>query len=74
MPKCYQKWFYPYRDYFPENFGVKALPKNAKLNFQTTKTLSNTNVVMSSYIKREKASLPLDVLRSKTCLPQLPNS
>ena len=37
------------------------------------KTLSNTNLVASRYIKREKASFPVDVRRSKTSLLKLPN-
>ena len=36
------------------------------------KTLSNTNLVASRYIKREKHSLPVDVRRSKTSLVKLP--
>ena len=34
--------------------------------------LSNTNLVVSRHIKREKASLPVDVRRSKTSLLKLP--
>ena len=37
------------------------------------KTLSNTNMVASRLIKREKGSLPVDVRRSKTALLKLPN-
>ena len=37
------------------------------------KTLSNTNMVASRLIKREKSSLPVDVRRSKTSLLKLPN-
>ena len=37
------------------------------------KTLSNTNMVASRLIKREKGSLPVDVRRSKTSLLKLPN-
>ena len=36
-------------------------------------TLSNTNLVASMHIKREKRSLPVDVRRSKTSLLKLPN-
>ena len=36
------------------------------------KKLSNTNLVVSRRIKREKASLPVDVRRSKTSLLKLP--
>ena len=36
------------------------------------KTLSNTNMVASRLIKREKGSLPVDVRRSKTSLLKLP--
>ena len=36
------------------------------------KKLSNTNLVVSRHIKREKASLPVDVRRSKTSLLKLP--
>ena len=36
------------------------------------KTLSNTNLVASRYIKREKGSLPVDVCRSETSLIKLP--
>lgn len=35
------------------------------------KTLSNTNLVVSQQIKRERTSLPVDVRRSKTPLLQL---
>ena len=38
------------------------------------KKLSNTNMVASRLIKREKGSLPVDVRRSKTSLLKLPNS
>ena len=34
--------------------------------------LSNTNLVVSRHIKREKVSLPVDVRRSKTSLLKLP--
>ena len=36
------------------------------------KTLSNTNLAASSHIIKEKASLPVDVRRSKTLLLKLP--
>ena len=36
------------------------------------KTLSNTNLVASRYIKREKGSLPVDVCRAETSLIKLP--
>ena len=36
------------------------------------KTLSNTNLVASTHIKREKRSLPVDLCRSKTSLLKLP--
>ena len=35
-------------------------------------TLSNTNLVVSKHIKREKSSLPVDVRRSKTLVLKLP--
>ena len=35
-------------------------------------TLSNTNLVASRHIKREKGSLPVDVCRSETSLIKLP--
>ena len=38
------------------------------------KKLSNTNLVVSRRIKREKASLLVDVRRSKTSLLKLPNN
>ena len=38
------------------------------------KKLGNTNLVVSRRIKREKASLPVDVRRSKTSLLKLPNT
>ena len=34
------------------------------------KTLSNTNLLASRHVKREKSSLPLYVRRSKTSLPK----
>ena len=37
------------------------------------KTLSNTNLVASSHIIKEKASLPVDVRRSEKPLFNLPN-
>ena len=37
------------------------------------KKLSNTNLVVSRRIKRENASLPVDVRRSKTSLLKLPS-
>ena len=36
------------------------------------KTLSNTNLVTSWHIKKEKSSLPVDVRRSKTSLLKFP--
>ena len=36
------------------------------------KTLSNTNLVGSRHIKREKGSLPVDLCRSETSLIKLP--
>ena len=36
------------------------------------RTLSNTNLVASRHIKREKGSLPVDVRRSKTSLLNVP--
>ena len=38
------------------------------------KTLSNTNLVASMHIKREKRSLPVDVRRSKTSLLKVPKA
>ena len=38
------------------------------------KTLSNTNMVASRHLKREKGSLPVDVRGSKTSLLKLPNN
>ena len=38
------------------------------------KTLSNTNMVTSRLIQREKGSLPVHVRRSKTSLRELPIS
>ena len=38
------------------------------------KSLSNTDLVSSRHLKREKGSLPVDVRRSKTSLLKLPNS
>ena len=40
--------------------------------FIREKTLSNTNLLASRHIKREKASLPVDARRSKTSLLKLP--
>ena len=37
------------------------------------KILSNTNLVASRNINKQKASLPVDVLRPETSLLQLPN-
>ena len=37
------------------------------------KTLSNTNLVVSRFIKREKGSLPVDMRRSKASPLKLPN-
>ena len=37
-------------------------------------SLSNTDLVSSRHLKREKGSLPVDVRRSKTSLLKLPNS
>ena len=37
------------------------------------KTLSNTNLVASRRVKREKGSLPVDVPRSKASVLKLPN-
>jgi len=39
----------------------------------TVKKLRNTNFVSSRHVKRENASLPVDVRRSKTPLLKLPN-
>ena len=39
--------------------------------FIREKTLSNTNLLASKHIKREKASLPVDVRRSKKSLRKL---
>ena len=38
------------------------------------KSLSNTDLVSSRQLKREKGPLPVDVRRSKTSLLKLPNS
>ena len=38
------------------------------------KSLSNTDLVSSRHLKREKGSLPVDVRRSKTSLLKLPDS
>ena len=37
-------------------------------------SLSNTDLVSSRHLKREKGSLPVDVRRSKTSLLKLPDS
>ena len=42
-----------------------------QISSKTVKTLSNTNLVASRNIKREKASLPVNVHRSKTSLLKL---
>ena len=44
-----------------------------KIVFIRIRTLSNTNLVTSSHIIKGKASLPVDVRRSETPLPKLPN-
>ena len=49
---------------------VKTL---GKILFIREKKLSNTNLLESRHIKGEKASLPVDVHRSKTSLLKLPN-
>ena len=41
--------------------------------FIREKKLSNTNLLASRHIKREKGSLPVDVRPSKTSLVKLPN-
>ena len=41
--------------------------------FVRVKTLSNTNLVALRHFKKEKASFPVDVRRSKTSLLKLPN-
>ena len=42
--------------------------------FIREKKLSNTNLLESRHIKEKKASLPVDVRRSKTSLLKLPNN
>ena len=41
--------------------------------FKREKKVSNTSLLASRHIKREKASLPVDVRGSKTSLLKLPN-
>ena len=42
--------------------------------FIREKKLSNTNLLASRHMRREKASLPVDVRRSKTSLLKFPNN
>ena len=50
------------------SFGSGLVETLGLIVFIREKTLSNTNLLASRHIKREKASLPVDVRRSKTSL------
>ena len=52
---------------FLHHWGVVSLKLSGKSPF------SNTSLLASRHIKREKASLPVDVRRSKTSLLKVPN-
>ena len=58
-------FFVPLSRDFEQMFG--------QIDSISVKTLSNTNLMTSMHIKREKRSLPVDVRRSKTSLLKLPN-
>ena len=51
-----------------ELFGSGLVETLGLIVFIREKKLSNTNLLASRHIKREKASLPVDVRRSKTSL------
>ena len=52
--------------------GCSLVETLRQIVFIGEKKLSNTNLVVSRHIKREKTSLPADVRRSKTSLLKLP--
>ena len=47
---------------------------SGQIVYVRVKSLSNTDLVSSRHLKREKGSLPVDVRRSKTSLLKLPDS
>ena len=59
MPKCVPQLFL---GSLPEILSKDVFERRTS----TVKTLSNTNLLASSHIIKEKASLPVDVHRSKT--------
>ena len=54
-------------------FGSDFEQRLEKIVSLRVKSLSNTNLVASWHIKREKVSLPVDLRRSKTSLVKLPS-
>ena len=50
-----------------------VLPKFSLSRLHSSKETFNTNFLASRYFKMKNTSLPVDVRRSKTTLPKLPN-
>ena len=55
------------------NIGCGWVQNPGQIVLIREKKLSNTNFLASRHIKEEKASLPVDVHRSKSCLLRVPN-
>ena len=55
------------------SLGSGLVQTLGQIVFIRAKKLSNTNLLESRHIKEKKASLPVDVRRSKTSLLKLPN-
>ena len=55
------------------SLGSGLVQSLGQIVFIREKKLSNTNLLESRHIKEKKASLPVDVRRSKTSLLKLPN-
>ena len=56
------------------SLGSGLVQTLGQIVFIREKKLSNTNLLESRHIKEKKASLPVDVRRSKTSLLKLPNN
>ena len=56
------------------SLGSGLVQTLGQIVFIREKKLSNTNLLESRHIKEKKASLPVDVRRSKTSLLKVPNN
>ena len=54
------------------SFGSGLVKTLGEIVFKREKKVSNENLIVSRHMKRKKASLPVDVRRSKTSLLKFP--